>query len=454
MPSESRPNPEAASGRRVLPIVLVILATVIGFASVMAVWVKRQALETETWTETSSELLEDEDIRTAVTDFIVTALFDNVDVQAELEKRLPDDLDAFSGPAASGVRELATRATNEALSRPKVQALWEDANRFAHERLLLLLDDEAEFVATTDGVVTLDLSGILAEVAETVGIGVDIESKLPEEAGQLEIMRSDELAAAQDGVQALRTAGYILSALTFVLYGIAIFLAGPRRREILRAVGFSFVAIGVLTLFARNAGGDAVTTSLTTTAAAEPAVTSTWEIGTSLLKETGQSLLIYGIVIVFAAWLAGPTGVATSIRSAIAPYLRQPRFAYGFLAVLLVLLFWWDPVVATSRLVPSLIIVILLALGIEMLRRQVIREFPERVTTYSAEGAAQAIAARMREAREARLARRTAPAAVAEPASPEERRIEQLERLARLREAGVLSDEEFDREKHAILNPS
>ena len=89
-----------------------------------------------------------------------------------------------------------------------------------------------------------------------------------------------------------------------------------------------------------------------------------------------------------AAWLAGPTSWATSFRRAITPYLRQPAYAYGGLAFLLVLLFWWDPVIATHRLVPSLLLIALAVLGTELLRRQVIREFPDRVIAGSPAGAA------------------------------------------------------------------
>ena len=48
--------------RRAVPIVLIVLATLIGIVSVLAIWVKRQALETETWVDTSAQLLEDETI--------------------------------------------------------------------------------------------------------------------------------------------------------------------------------------------------------------------------------------------------------------------------------------------------------------------------------------------------------------------------------------------------------
>jgi hypothetical protein len=448
VPRETTHEPEVR--HRKLATAIVVLATIIGIVSVMALWTKRQALETETWTETSSELLENEVIRDSIADFIVEAIFDNVDVQAELEDRLPPQLDPLAGPATGGLRELATRASQEALARPKIQGLWEEANETAHEKLIALLEDEGEFVATTDGVVTLDLRALVEEIAAQVGIGADLVAKLPEDAGSLEILESDELEAAQAGVDALETIAYVLAFITLGLYALAIYLARGRRRETLRMVGFSFLAIGVLVLLARNAGGNALTTSLTATAAAEPPVQATWDIGTSLLQEMGQSLAIYGLVMVFAAWLAGPTRLATSVRYRIAPYARQPRVAYGSLAALLVLLFWWDPVIATHRVVPSIIVIVLLVIGVEALRRQVIREFPDRVTTYSPGGAAQAMAARMSEAREARTARR----AGAEPAPAADPRLDQLERLAALRESGVLSDEELAREKERIMRES
>ena len=76
-----------------------------------------------------------------------------------------------------------------------------------------------------------------------------------------------------------------------------------------------------------------------------------------------------------------------------------------------------------------------------------IREFPDRVTTGSAEGLAQRIADRMREARERRAASRGGGA----PQPPAEQRVAQLERLGQLRDSGVLSADEFAAEKKRIL---
>src|SRR3954463_372904 len=117
-------------------VVLIVLATLVGFVSVFAVWAKRQLLETSTYTETSTKLLEDEDIRTAVAGFLVDELYANVDVQAQLAKRLPPQLKPLAGPAAGGLRQLADRAAVTALERPRVQQAWAKANENAHATLL------------------------------------------------------------------------------------------------------------------------------------------------------------------------------------------------------------------------------------------------------------------------------------------------------------------------------
>src|SRR5205823_10211585 len=167
--------------------------------------------------------------------------------------------------------------------------------------------------------------------------------------------RSDQLAAVQDGVRILRTLAWLLAAIALALYALAIYLARDRRRETLRSVGVGFVAIGVLVLFAHGLAGNYVVGALTTTAAAEPPTQATWSIGTSQLVEIAQAMVGYGVVILLGAWLAGPTASATWIRRGATPYLRQPRIAYGTLAVLLALIFWWSPTQATRRLIPSLV---------------------------------------------------------------------------------------------------
>ncbi len=431
---------------------LIVIASILLVVSVFAVWAKRQLLETETWTETSTELLADAEIQDALADFLVTELYDNVDVEGELASRLPPQVKPLAGPVSGGLRQLADQVARKALAQPKVQGLWEDANRTAHTQFLAIVDDDAgAALSTSDGTVTLDLSSIVGQVTAQLGISADLASKLPANVAQLEIVKSDELEAAQTAVSLLRTLAWVLAAIALVLYGVAILVAGDRRRQTLRAGGFSLIVVGALVLLLHRVGGDAVVESLSDVASTDGAVDSAWTIGTSQLTEIAEALILYGIFIVIAAWLAGPTSIATSIRAAITPWLRRPAYAYGGLAVALVLLFWWDPTEGTHRLIPSLVLIALLALGTELLRRQVIREFPDRVATGSGEGIAQALAERMREAREARVGATSSSTATV-PAPPTgESRVDELERLSRLRDADALTAEEYEAEKRRVL---
>lgn len=442
---------EAKTGRKIpraVPIVLVVLATIVGIASVFAVWGKRQLLEDETWAKTSGRLIQDPAIQEAVADFVTASIFDNVDVQGVLADRLPEDLKPLSGPIAAGVRSLADEVALKALQQPRVQQLWVEANRTAHHNLVELIEDRNDYISTTGGVVTLDLKSIIVAVTGQLGIGEGAVEKLPPKVASFEIARAQELATAQRAVHALQTAAWLLSAIAVLLYLAAVAAAPERRREALRSVGISLIAIGLLVLVSRGFARDAVVGSLSETVATDAAVRAAFDEGTSLLVETCQSIVGYGLVLVIAAWLAGPTGAASAVRRAIAPYLRQPRFAFGGVGLLLVLLFWWDPVVATHRLAPSLLLIVLVLVGTEVLRRQVIREFPDAVTARSPAGIARGMAEWAAAARERRILRRSEAMAQAAPGGD---RVALLERLGTLRDSGVLSEDEFAAEKARIL---
>ena len=429
-------NPDRPRLRRTVAAILVV-ATLVGFVSVFAVWAKRQLLETSTYTETSTKLLENEDIRTAVAGFLVDELYANVDVQAQLAKRLPPQLKPLAGPAAGGLRQLADRAAITALERPRVQQAWAKANENAHATLLNLIEGGGSVVSTQGGDVTLDLGTLVARIGAQAGI--DVAGKLPPDVGQLEIVSSDQITFVQDLVNLLQKLALILPLAALALYGLAIYLAKDRRRETLRTVGFCFIGIGIAVVAGRSMAGNYVVGALTTTATVEPAANSAWDILTSLLEGIGVAMIGYGVVIVLGAWLAGPGSAGRELRRTLTPGLRERRIAYAALAVILLLVFWWAPTQGTERLIPSLALIALTIAGLEALRLQALRDFPNET------GQPGGVRAALSGARD-RLRR--------EPSAglpPERTRLEELERLTRLRDAGTLDAEEFEREKRRIL---
>ena len=363
--------------RHAAAVALVVAASLLAFTAVFALWLNRQVLNTDNWTATSSELLADPVIRDQVGVFLVDQLYSNVDVTEEIRTALPDRFKPLAGPAAGGLRTLAERASKEILARPRAQQAWEDANRRAHVALLKILDGGTENLSTTGGVVVLDLQGLLEQLADRLGLGGRLATALPPDAAQIEILRSDQLAAAQDAAKAVRHLPLLFVGLSLALFLAALLVAPAHRRTTVRSYGIGLIAAGAGALAVAALGGDAVVSSLASTASTEPVVRHVWDIATPLLKQAAGAAIGYGLVMVVGAWLAGPTRPAVAVRGALAPYLRKPLIAYSGFAVIVVAVLWWGPTPALRNALTALLLVALLALGFEGLRRRTAREFPD-----------------------------------------------------------------------------
>src|SRR5437868_5019692 len=91
--------------RHILAIVLVVLASLLSFTAIFALWVNRQALTTNNWANTSAKLLENKDIRNQVSLFLTDQIYTRVDVQKQLANVLPGRLSALAGPASAGAKQ-------------------------------------------------------------------------------------------------------------------------------------------------------------------------------------------------------------------------------------------------------------------------------------------------------------------------------------------------------------
>ncbi len=484
--SADRPAGAASVGGKVHRFVvpgLLVLATVIGIGATFAIWVNRQALNTSNWSATSSKILQDKQVQTALSAYLVRELFSNVDVSGELQTVLPKQLQPLAGPAAAGLQQLAGQLAPRVLASPVVQGAWVQANVAAHKELLRVLNGGGPVVSTQSGVVSLNLHTLVSQLAATVGLSSQaaaVQSKLqgstgatvralaqnklgvtlPPASGQLVILRSNQLKTAQDIAKAIKGLAIVLPALGIGLFALAVYLARGRRRRTLRTTGWCFVAIGAALLVIRRVAGDAVVNGLVKISSNRPAAHQVWSIGTSLLRDIAVAMIAYGIVIVASAWLAGPTRPATEIRKALAPSLRDsPAVAYCTVGGVLVLLVLIGPTPAFRNIVWVLVFAVLFAYGVTMLRRQTavefagiqhghaLRDFRDR----RARAHARKTAPLPSPAADATIAG-SAPSNTAPAPTSARGRVETLERLAALRTDGAITDEEFAAEKAHVIN--
>ena len=118
--------------------------------------------------------------------------------------------------------------------------------------------------------------------------------------------------------------------------------------------------------------------SLGTTASVQPAIAAAWDIVTPLLKQAANAAILYGVVMIAGAWLAGRTRLGRRRphggRRRTCATRRSPtassRSSWS-------LLLWWGPTPATRNPSLALLLIVLMAIGTEVLRRQIVREHPD-----------------------------------------------------------------------------
>jgi hypothetical protein len=350
---------------------LLAVGTLIFIGFGVGVWAERQVLDTDEWVDTSADLLENEDIRTALGGFVVDRLFDSEEVQAQIEDVLPPRLDPLAGPAAAGLKEVARRNAPRILGSAVALNAWRQANEAAHSTLIALVEGDK------GGNLTLDLGTLFKQIAEGTGLPPSAVDRLPPEVASLQIASGENLETAQDALNLVKTLVWVLLVLALACFAGAVALSRDRRRTVL-SVGGCLMFAGVAVLAVRRLAGEAVVEALADAPNAMGAADDAWAISTSLLVDAAQGSILGGLFIVTGAWLAGAGRRATAVRRVSAYALREhPGVVRAGLGLAILLLVIWGPVPWTQRFWTIVIFTVAAFAWLEWIRRRTVEEFPE-----------------------------------------------------------------------------
>jgi hypothetical protein len=433
--------------------ILVVLASILAFLSIFTTWIDRQALDSSAWTDTSGRLLQNKKISDALANYAIDQLYASVDVNKELQAKLPTDLKPLSGPASAGLRELAVRAAQSTLQRPRFQEAWRQANLTAHSQLVAILEDKSNAVSTTSGRVVLDLRPLVSQLAQQIGINKDVVSRIPPDVAQLEIAKSEDLKSAQTIVKIVKGLAIVFSVGTLLLFLLAAYLAKGRRWVVVFGYGIGLIVAGIAALALRKVGGELLVDSLASTATVKPAATDAFNIASSLLSSIAQTSIVTGVLFVVASFLDSPHPMATRIRRAMAPsFLKRPALIWSVFGVLVLFYLILNPPHGNRELLTTVTLLAVAGIGLEALGRKIRREFPDakpgdvgerfrkRGRELTTEGA-----------KRMRAAMSDVGEMIDHDTHPEDARLERLEKLGELKQKGVLTEAEFAAEKERLL---
>jgi hypothetical protein len=358
-------------GRRIGARVLLLLGILLTLISILSTYVKREALDSGQFDQTSQQLIASPEIQQQVAAALVEALYANVDVSGELTSKLPDNLQGLAAPIAGISRELVDRGAQELLSRPKAQATFAELASFSQQQLIKVLHGDTKALDTTDGNVVLDLRPLVLRLGDRFGFVSNLADKVPQDAAQITILKSDDLKLAQDVTHWLEQVANFVWIFALACWFGALWLARGRRREELRSIGICLAVVGVLVILTRWLAGKYIVDNVVQTDSVRPAADSAWRIITESLAAAGWVALAIGILVAAGAWIVGPGARAVAVREQLAPRLQRVEVAWGAFVVLMAVIVWILPIEVFRT---TLVLVVLGAIGFEVFRRQLAAE--------------------------------------------------------------------------------
>jgi hypothetical protein len=321
-PAAAVPGATSTRGRWILVQALIWGTTVLALVAIFAVWANRQLFNPDNWANTSTKLLQNKTVRNATANYLVDQLYANIDVAGNIKARLPAQLQPLAAPAAGARQNGAISASQRALADARVEQIWKQANRAADQSFVDIVNGHKGAVQSSGGTVSLDLSPIVADITNRLGLPA-VSSKLPPNVAHLQILKSNDVKLMQNGGKAIKGLSLLLTILVPLLYALAIVLATGRRRKALMTVGIAIIFAGVLVLAGRSIIESQTVSALVNNDANRPAPNELMSIATSILSEIAGAFVIVGIPLILAARFAGPAKLAVKGRRAIAPFLRE-----------------------------------------------------------------------------------------------------------------------------------
>jgi len=286
-----------------LMALLLVLALVLTLGAVIAIWLDRQALSGSGWSDTSVHVLDNSQVRTAISAEIVSQMF----MRADVDQRLQDAVGPLAPAAEHELKKLADKVAYRALATKQIQRTWRAANSGAHRQLVADIEHNSGkdvYLRLTPILNQLlkelrsskPVSSLPAPVRQVLDIHIDTDTRI-------RVLRADQVDKVRVAINTVRNLVLVLSLLAGICFVLAIAVATGRHRRAIAYVGGCLILCGGILVAARRLIGPPLADALVP--ASQPvnraAVRATWLIGTSQLRTMAIIAMIAGGVLLVGA---------------------------------------------------------------------------------------------------------------------------------------------------------
>jgi len=332
-PSDIGPVARMTRGRgwgwTLLATVLIVIGAILAPVAVVANWAKAELSDTDTFVATFAPLAKDPSVQAYVTDQVVVAIDQQVDIDkltASVFDGVADlglgptasaALKALSGPAAEGIKGMIHTAVGKFIASDQFASLWSQTLRTTHQQLIATMQNDKNAVVTfgTNGDIGIQLGPIIAEVKSVlVKQGITFAKLIPAIDKTIVVAQSDSIGSVQALYQLTIAVGAWLQwvALAFLIAGVIV----ARRRSL--ALVWAAVGLGLamsLLAIALAIGRTVVVANLSPSVMPADTSTELYNQVVAYIASAAVAVAVLAIAVAIVGWMAGPFRLPRRLRA-------------------------------------------------------------------------------------------------------------------------------------------
>jgi hypothetical protein len=326
--------------RNLIAGLLLLFGALFAFGGNVGLWVDRTVYDTDGFTSTVTDTLNDDDVQLVIAERFTDRLIAESELEVRVQQQLPTGLGFLALPLTDAVHDFLVRVSLRIMNNERIDGLVETAVRGLHTTLINVIEDEN--VETNRGQLVINLRPILESVVEEVSgrevtipeepISEDVLDQLPPDVRELIESREggllSDLRLSEDAGQFVIEDKAVSWVYTIARYGdevvwyviaIAIGLivlsvvVATDRRSMIRNVGIMLVVVGVISLAllipVRLAGQEF--------ARSPDAALAIINNISENFRYQSFAMIGIGLCAAIGAVLAGPTRLARGLRSSV-----------------------------------------------------------------------------------------------------------------------------------------
>ena len=320
--------------------VLVILFAISFLASGVGIWLHRNTLNRDVWSERVIPLGEDPAVQTALANYATTQLMQAVDPKALFQEALPPKAQILATPLSSAVESFVADKVDQFFHSKKFEELWVLAATKAHDEAVATLRGQHPDAVVDGDKITINLipmiNAVLNDILQAAPGLVGSDAKLPKvdvqdvptsaraklskalgvnlskDFGTIVVYDGGKLSAAQQAVKLFDRLVVLTSLLTVVFLALALWISPRKRRTIFQLLGATAlmcIAIRrVCFLLQDNVTG---LVEVEQNKAAASVVVDTF---VNPLTSAAAAVLWFVVIAGLIAWITGPYRSALAVR--------------------------------------------------------------------------------------------------------------------------------------------